>query len=151
MCLSYIPCTQHSLVEVLRCLIMIGFIQDFGILFLITVAISFLIKLIKQPIIVGYVLSGFLFSYMFIQQKASEQQIIILSELGITFMLFLIGLEFDLKSLKYLGKDIFITSILQSVTFFLLAFGLASIFNFSLIEKVYLSILFMFSSTLLVT
>ena len=43
-----------------------SFIQDFGILFLVIVAISFLAKLLKQPIIIGYILSGFIFSFFIV-------------------------------------------------------------------------------------
>jgi len=129
---------------------MVMFIEQFGILFLIIVLISFIIKLFKQPIIIGYVLSGIFFTYLFQQNSSIKPEIVILSELGITFLLFLMGLEFDLKSLKFLGKDILITSTLQSVIFFFTAFGLAGLFHFSFNERIYLSILFMFSSTLLV-
>lgn len=129
---------------------MIDFIHNFGILFLVIVAVSFLIKLLKQPIIIGYVLSGLLFSFYIMNKAFDSTQIIIMSELGITFLLFLMGLEFDLKSLKFIGKDIILSCALQSVIFFAAAFVLSSFFGFSLMEKVYLSIFFMFGSTLLV-
>ncbi|MDO8655972.1 MAG: cation:proton antiporter, partial [Nanoarchaeota archaeon] len=129
---------------------MVTFIEDFGILLLIIVIISFLAKLLKQPIIVGYVLSGLVFSYILGPRIGSGELIIIMSELGITFLLFLMGLEFDLSSLRYLGKDIIFSIIPQSIIFFLLPYILSGFFGFSFIERIYLSILFMFSSTLLV-
>lgn len=125
------------------------FIHDFGILFLIIVLFSFLIKVIKQPIIIGYVMAGLLFSFMVIDPARSEQ-ITAISALGITFLLFLMGIEFDLKSLKHLGKDILIVTAIQSVIFFGIAFGLAMLFEFGIMPSIYIGILFMFSSTLLV-
>src|SRR4030042_3664380 len=129
---------------------MLSFIQTFGILLIIIMLLSFIVKLLKQPIILGYVLSGLVFSFLFFEDTGINEQVIIFSQLGITFLLFFMGLEFDFKSLKFLRKDIFIATLWQSIIFFAIAFGLASCFGFSLIEKVYLSILFMFSSTLLV-
>ena len=129
---------------------MVTFIEDFGILLLIIVIISFLAKLLKQPIIVGYVLSGLVFSYILGSRIGSGELIIVMSELGITFLLFLMGLEFDLSSLRYLGKDILLSIIPQSIIFFLVPYILSGFFGFSFIERIYLSILFMFSSTLLV-
>ena len=128
---------------------MASFIHDFGILFLIIVLFSFIIKLLKQPIIIGYVLAGLFFSF-YLTDPTRSTEIITLSELGITFLLFLMGIEFDLKSLKYLGKDILIVTVQQSLIFFGVAFGLALLFGFSTMTAVYLGILFMFSSTLLV-
>jgi len=126
------------------------FIQTFGFLLIIITLVSFIVKLFKQPIIIGYVVSGAIFAFFFAETSGVHEQVIIFSEIGITFLLFFMGLEFDLKSLKYLKKDIFLTTLWQSIAFFAIAFGLASCFGFGLIEKVYLSILFMFSSTLLV-
>ncbi len=127
-----------------------SFIQDFGILFLVIVAISFFVKIFKQPIIIGYILSGFIFSFFIAGGSPTEEQILLMAELGITFLLFLMGLEFDFHNLKYLGKDIFISTTLQSVIFFSIAFVLASLLGFTSTQSIYLGILFMFSSTLLV-
>jgi len=127
-----------------------SFIQDFGVLFLVIVAISFLAKLLKQPIIIGYIISGFIFSFFITGGSATEEQILLMAELGITFLLFLMGLEFDFNNLKYLGKDIFISTTIQSVIFFAVAFVLASLLGFTSTQSIYLAIIFMFSSTLLV-
>src|SRR3989344_2691958 len=126
-----------------------SFIQDFGILFLVIVAISFLVKLLKQPIIIGYILSGFIFSFFIAGGSSTEEQILLMAELGITFLLFLMGLEFDFHNLKYLGKDIFISTTIQSALFFTIAYSLSYLLGFSFIQSAYLAILFMFSSTLL--
>jgi len=126
-----------------------SFINDFAILFLVVAGISLLIKLIRQPIIIAYIVSGFIFSLL-IKTSSAGSQIISLSELGITFLLFLMGLEFSLGSLKYLGRDIFISTTLQSILFFSIGFASAFLLGFSINESTYLAILFMFSSTLLV-
>jgi len=126
-----------------------SFITDFAVLFLVVAAISFSIKLIKQPIIIGYIISGFIFSF-FIGADAAGSQIMSMAELGITFLLFLMGLEFSLSSLKYLGKDIFIATLLQTIALFFVAFVPSKLLGFNANESIYLAILFMFSSTLLV-
>src|SRR3989338_2334731 len=125
-----------------------SFITDFAVLFLVVAAISFSIKLIKQPIIIGYIISGFIFSF-FIGADAAGSQVMSMAELGITFLLFLMGLEFSLSSLRYLGKDIFISTLLQTIILFFIAFAPAKLLGFNTNESIYLAILFMFSSTLL--
>ena len=129
---------------------MVSFIESFGMLFLIIVLISLIIKLLKQPIIIAYVLAGLTFSLFVVSKDIDTRLLLDLSEIGITFLLFFMGLEFDFKSLKYMGKDILLSTSLQSIAFFGIGFFLTSLFNFPLTEKIYLSILFMFSSTLLV-
>ncbi len=60
------------------------------------------------------------------------------------------GLEFDLKSLKYLGKDVLISTSLQTVVFFAVGYFGGLAFGFTPSMSLYLAIIFMFSSTLLV-
>lgn len=129
---------------------MLEFIQYFGILFIIVVVLSYIAKLLRQPIIVGYIASGLFFSYLLSGNNTYVNEIKIMSELGITFLLFLMGLEFDLRNLKYLGKDIFFSTLLQTCVFFLFAFLIVNFFPFTVTEKIYLTILFLFGSTLLV-
>jgi len=127
-----------------------AFIQDFGVLFVIIAAVCFIIKLMRQPIIIGYVLSGLIFSFIIDSNNLTGEQIILLSELGITFLLFLLGLEFDLNNFRYLGKDIILATVSQSIMLLLVIFWIPSLFGFGVKESTYLAILFIFSSTLLV-
>src|SRR3989344_2662096 len=128
-----------------------NFLETFGILLLFVVTISFIIKLLRQPIILGYILSGFLFSLFLISDSINTEYILALSEVGVTLLLFLMGLEFNLKSLNELGKDVIVSSIIQSIVYFLVAFGLSLLFGFTVFESVYLGIFFMFASTLVAT
>jgi Kef-type K+ transport system membrane component KefB len=123
-------------------------LQQFGILFIIIVAIAFAVKLLKQPIIIGYVLSGLMFAHIFTGEL--DQFLVFFSEIGIMFLLFLMGIEFDLKSLKHLGKDVFIATIYQSVLFFGLGLGISAFLPFTWMERVHIAIAMMFSSTLFV-
>ncbi len=126
------------------------FIEQFGILILIVAVISLLVKLIKQPIIIGYVISGLVFLYLSDKSYIIREDVIMLSEIGIAFMLFLMGLEFDFKGLKHIGKDILITTIQQTLAFFSSAFAISLFAGFSIKESTYISLVFCFSSTLLV-
>lgn len=132
--------------------------QQLGILLIIVVVISFFIKLLKQPIIMGYVLSGLFFAsylgdyqkYLGVYENISETMILF-GELGIMFMLFLMGIEFDLKSLKYLGKDMVIATFLQTLMLLVIGLGITLFFpSLTWIERVHIAIILLFSSTLFV-
>jgi Kef-type K+ transport system membrane component KefB/Trk K+ transport system NAD-binding subunit len=126
-----------------------NFIELFGMLLILITLISLVVKFLKQPIIIGYVIAGVVFAYLYATRDVAEQ-VMIFSEIGITFLLFLMGLEFDLKSLKYLGKDLLIATLVQSISYFAIGFVLALVLGFDQSQSVFLGILFMFSSTLLV-
>ena len=128
---------------------MSDFIQAFGLLIIIIVCIAFLTKLLRQPIIVGYVLAGLLFSYLFSANEAVHDQITLLSLIGITLLLFLMGFEFDFKMFRSIGKDIAILTLVQSAVLVVVGVSLTLFFPFTLMERIYLSLAFILSSTLI--
>jgi len=129
---------------------MIDFIQAFGLLLIIITCISFLTLLLKQPIIIGYVLAGLSFSFFFSGDVGISSQIGILASIGITLLLFLMGFEFDFKQFRSLGKDIAILTGAQSIILIIISIALTSFLPFTLMERIYIAIAFTLTSTILI-
>lgn len=125
------------------------FIAAFGLLIIIIVSIAFLTKMLRQPIIVGYVLSGLLFSYLFSANEGVHDQITLLSLIGITLLLFLMGFEFDFRMFRAIGKDLTLLALLQTVGLAIVGLSLTLLFPYTMMERIYLSIAFVLSSTLI--
>ena len=79
--------------------------------------------LIRQPLILAYLVAGFLLGPSGLRWVQSEQSINTIAELGLIFMLFMIGLEIDLKKIIRAGNVILVTSAAQIFGCF--AIGLA--------------------------
>jgi Kef-type K+ transport system membrane component KefB len=60
----------------------------------------------RQPLILAYLIAGFLIGPFGAGWVKSQESISIISELGLIFMLFMIGLEIDLKKIVRAGKVI---------------------------------------------
>ena len=74
-------------------------IQDLALI-LITGAVTTLIfKAIKQPLVLGYIIAGFLVGphLSITPTVADTENIETLAEIGVIFLLFSLGLEFSLK------------------------------------------------------
>jgi Kef-type K+ transport system membrane component KefB len=69
--------------------------------------------LVRQPLILAYLVAGFLLGPSGFRWVQSEQSINIIAELGLIFMLFMIGLEIDLKKIIRAGSVILVTSAVQ--------------------------------------
>src|SRR6266700_6411477 len=78
----------------------------------------------RQPLILAYLIAGFFIGPFGMGWVKSEQSISIISELGLIFMLFMIGLEIDLKKVIRAGNVILVTSAVQIFGCFLLGLGL---------------------------
>jgi Kef-type K+ transport system membrane component KefB len=69
--------------------------------------------LLRQPLILAYLVAGFVLGPSGLRWIKSQESIQIISELGLIFMLFMIGLEIDLKKIISAGKVIIVTATAQ--------------------------------------
>ena len=87
-------------------------ISDLAVMMLTAGIITIIFKRIKQPLILGYILAGFLISPYFplFTTVVDTQSIHTWSEIGIIFLMFHLGLEFNLHKLVSVGSTAIITT-----------------------------------------
>lgn len=105
---------------------------------------------LKLPLVVSYILVGVIISFLSVFDVTQSLVLNILPEIGIAFVLFLIGMELDLREIKTLGVPIIVSAIGQVITLTFIGYMLASLFGFKNIESIYLGIGLAFSSTVVV-
>ena len=74
---------------------------------------AFVAKLLRQPVILGYIAAGVLLGETVGVHWISTEAIEPIAELGLILLLFMIGLEIDLKKLKQTGKAVATVGLLQ--------------------------------------
>src|SRR6476646_3762764 len=67
----------------------------------------------RQPLILAYLLAGFFIGPFGMESVKSQESIRTISELGLIFLLFMIGLEIDLKKIMRAGSAITVTGAVQ--------------------------------------
>lgn len=105
---------------------------------------------LKIPLIVSYILVGVILSVLSVFDVTESLVLNILPEIGVAFVLFLIGMELDLREIKALGIPIVFSAIGQIIVSTVIGFGLGSLFGFNNIESAYLGLGLAFSSTVVV-
>lgn len=122
-----------------------------AIVLLTAFVVSFIIKLFNQPLIIGYIIAGIIISPLILKIGASTEVIHTFSELGIAFLLFMVGLHLNPKVIKEVGTSALLIGLAQIVlTFgatFLVAFKLL---GFGLVESLYAGVALSFSSTIII-
>ncbi len=122
---------------------------DIGVIIIIATLLATLAKILRQPLIPAYVLTGLLLGPIF--HIITNKSIIgTLSEMGIAFLLFIVGLEMDLSKLKNVGLVAGLGGLARSLTLFLIGFTIVLFAGFGTIEAVYIGIIISFSSTMVV-
>lgn len=121
-----------------------------GIIIVFATLLTLIVRLFRQPIIPAYILTGIVIGPV-LGWITNTGVIRTLSEIGIAFLLFIVGLEIDFRKLKNVAMISSIGGIIQILLLFTFGFILASLFGiFTTIESVYLGIILAFSSTMVV-
>ena len=81
-------------------------IRDITLCILFAWVLGLLAHFSRQPLILAYLIAGFFIGPFGMGWVKSQESISIISELGLIFMLFMIGLEIDLKKIVRAGKVI---------------------------------------------
>jgi len=89
-------------------------IVDLALILIVGAAVTLLFKSIKQPIVLGYIIAGFCVGphVSLIPTVADPENVHTLAEIGIIFMLFSLGLEFNLKKIMHIGGSSSITALI---------------------------------------
>lgn len=113
-------------------------------------ALGLIIYKLRLPLLIAYLLAGLLLSLASTFDLSKSLAFSFLPDIGIAFVLFLVGMELDLREIKNLGKQILTAGILQVVITSTLGAFIAQSFNFSIADSLILGVGLSFSSTLVV-
>ncbi len=112
--------------------------------------IGFITLKLKLPLVVAYLSAGVLISILSLIDPTHSPVFETLPEIGIAFVLFLIGMELDLREIKSLGIPIFFSALGQIIISSLAGFTIASALGFDAGVSMYLGLGLAFSSTVVV-
>ena len=107
-------------------------------------------RLIKQPTIIAYLITGVLIGPLFFDVLQSKELIEIFAHLGVTFLLFILGLSLDFSILKKVGPVVFVVGIVQIIITSTFGFLIALWLGMSYVPAIFLAVALGFSSTVFV-
>lgn len=125
-------------------------ILEIGLIIIVATILGYIARLIKQPAIIAYIVTGFILGPFGLALITGRNEIIALSELGIAFLLFIVGLELNLGKLRRVGKQIVFVSLLQVFLTFTITYSIFNFFGFDFIHSLYLGLAASFNSTMVV-
>lgn len=125
------------------------FIQ-LAIILTVSSALGFIIYKLKLPLLIAYLLSGLLLALLSTFDVSKSLVLSFLPDIGIAFVLFLVGMELDLREIKNFGKQILTAGILQVIITATLGTFIAQSFGFGFREAILLGVGLSFSSTIVV-
>ena len=88
---------------------------ELSVIILIALVVCSIVKLLKQPLILGYIVTGIIVSPYFLNIIKSADSIAVFSQIGVALLLFMVGLNLNPKIIKEVGKISLITGLSQVV------------------------------------
>ncbi|MCM1005119.1 MAG: cation:proton antiporter [Prevotella sp.] len=129
-----------------------GLIADLALILLLGAVVTILFKKMKQPVVLGYILAGFLASpkFEYIPSISNLENIDFWAELGIVILMFTLGLEFSFKKLINSGTSAILTAfiIITGMTF--CGFGVGQLLDFNFTNSIFLGGMLSMSSTTII-
>ncbi|MBW6461747.1 MAG: cation:proton antiporter [DPANN group archaeon] len=112
--------------------------------------IAYIMKMFKQPLILGYIIAGMIIGPLGFGWIANSDTVMLLSELGVAFLLFIIGMELDFRRLANVGAFVTYGGLFQIITTFMFAYFMSLLLGFSAVTSLYMGLILTFSSTMIV-
>lgn len=125
------------------------FLELFLIVSALAIVLNVIFKMFEIPTIIGYIVTGICLNHIY--NLSNKAEISHVAEFGIVFLMFTIGLEFSLKYLMQMKKDVFLNGILQmSISTIFFAFVAYEIFGINIKAAIIIGSALSLSSTAIV-
>ena len=107
-----------------------GLIADLAWILLLGAIVTLLFKKLKQPVVLGYILAGFLAGpkFTYLPSISNLENIEFWADLGIVVLMFTLGLEFSFKKLVNSGSSAIITALIIITGMTFAGFGVGKFF-----------------------
>jgi Kef-type K+ transport systems, membrane components len=129
-----------------------AFFSDLALVFVTAGLTTVVFKWLKQPLVLGYIVAGFLIGpyFTYFPVISDSKSVEVWSEIGMVFLLFALGLEFSFKKLKKVGGTGAITAITELIIMFLVGSAIGKILGWSKMECIFLGCMLSISSTTII-
>ena len=129
-----------------------GLIGDLAWILLLGAIVTLLFKKMKQPVVLGYILAGFLASpkFVYLPSISNLDNIEFWADLGIVVLMFTLGLEFSFKKLMNSGSSAVMTALIIICGMTFAGFGVGKILDLNTINCIFLGGMISMSSTTII-
>lgn len=127
-------------------------ITDLALILILGAIVTVLFKWLKQPVVLGYIVAGFLASphFEYLPSVTTEANIEFWAQIGIIVLLFSLGLEFSFKKLLNVGGSAVVTALIIVMGMMAAGFAIGHLLGFSNINSLFLGGMLSMSSTTII-
>ena len=127
-------------------------IQDLALILLVAAVVSLLFKWLKQPVVLGYIVAGFICSshFGYTPSVRDTGSIELWAQIGVIILLFTLGLEFSFKKILKMGMAPVIAALTIIFCMMFLGTAVGHLFGWGRMDCIYLGGMLAMSSTTII-
>jgi CPA2 family monovalent cation:H+ antiporter-2 len=127
-------------------------ISDLALILGAGAIVTLLFKKLKQPLVLGYLIAGFLVgpNFRLFPTITDVESIKVWAEIGVIFLLFSLGLEFSFRKLISVGAPASITAIVEVIVMLAIGYVTGSLLGWSKLDSIFLGGVLSISSTTII-
>ena len=127
-------------------------IKDLALILVVAGIVTLVFKRLKQPLVLGYVVAGFLVSphMPYLASVVDNQNIQTWADIGVMFLLFSLGLDFSFKKILKMGASPIISTITIIFCMMMLGVLVGHMFGWSKMDCIFLGGMLAMSSTTII-
>ncbi len=123
---------------------------EISLLIVLAATMSVIMRALKQPLIIGHILTGLIVGPALLGIVNSPESIELLGNFGIALLLFIVGLGLNPKVVKEVGKVSLLTGLGQVVFTSAIGFWLVTMMGYAPMTAFYIAVALTFSSTIII-
>lgn len=127
-----------------------GAFGEFSLLLIISALAGGIALALRQPVLIAYIIVGVVVGPAVLGIVHAHEQIELLAQIGVSVLLFVVGLKLDLKHVREIGPVAMATGLGQLAFTIFFGFLILTVLGRSMMEAIYVAVALTFSSTIIV-
>ena len=127
-------------------------ISDLALIMVVAGIVTLIFKKINQPVVLAYIIAGFLISpnFLYLPTVVDVEDIHVWANIGIVFLMFGLGLEFSFRKIATGGGSAFVTAMTVMTAMIIIGYTVGQLLGWSKMDSVFLGGMLSMSSTMII-
>src|SRR3990167_833943 len=128
------------------------FLQDLAVIMIVAGVVTIIFHQLRQPVVLGYIVAGVIIGshtppFSLIQDEGTVKT---LAEVGVIFLMFSLGLEFNLRKLFQLGSSALLAAVAEILFMLPIGYEIGLFFGWKPLDSLFLGAMLAISSTTII-
>lgn len=127
-------------------------ISDLALILVVAGIVTLLFKKMKQPVVLAYIVAGFLISpnFTYLPTVVDVEDLHVWANIGIIFLMFGLGLEFSFKKIATVGGSAFVTAMTVMLAMIIIGYSVGQLLGWDRMDSIFLGGMLSMSSTMII-